>query len=87
MTDLTTDITATVDGYLAAWNDFLWPLIATRSTEMQVVEVGLATFHGLYYANWPYQMAIAVAAVIPLVLLYLVAQKYFDRGIQLTGLK
>jgi len=79
--------TVAVFAFANQWKSFLWPLIATRSTEMQVVEVGLATFHGLYYANWPYQMAIAVTAVIPLVLLYLVAQKYFDRGIQLTGLK
>src|SRR2546422_8049506 len=37
-----------------------WPLIATRSAEMSVMEVGIASFHGLYYANAPYQMAVAV---------------------------
>jgi len=52
---------------------------------MQVVEVGLANLHGLYYANWPYQMAAAVTATVPLLLLYLVAQRYFIRGIQMTG--
>src|SRR5207249_409028 len=79
--------TVAVFGFADQWKSFLWPVIATRSTEMQVVEVRLATFHRLYYANWPYQIAIAVTAVMPLVLLYLVAHKYFDRGIQLTGLK
>jgi multiple sugar transport system permease protein len=67
------------------WKSFLWPLVATRSAEMQVVEVGLARFHGLYYANWPYQMAAAVAATLPLLVLFLVAQRYFIRGLQLTA--
>jgi len=79
--------TVAVFAFADQWRSFLWPLIATRSTEMQVMEVGLATFHGLYSANWPYQMAIAVTAVIPLVLLYLFAQKYFIRAIELTGIK
>ncbi len=69
------------------WRSFLWPLIATRSTEMQVVEVGIASFHGLYYTNWPYQMAVAVTAMVPLVVLYFVAQRYVVRGVQLMGLK
>jgi len=63
------------------------PLVATRSAEMSVVEVGLASLHGLYYANWTYQMAAAVTAVVPLLVLYFVAQKYFIREIELTGLK
>lgn len=73
--------------FVEAWKNFLWPLIATRSLEMRVVEVGIAQFHGFYYSNWPYQMAAAVAALAPLVLVFIVAQRYFVRGIQLTGLK
>src|SRR5438445_473210 len=79
--------TLAVFAFVDQWKNFLWPLIATRSTEMGVVEVGLAAFHGLYYANWPYQMAAAVTAVVPLLLVFFVAQRYFMRGIQLTGLK
>ena len=79
--------TLAVFAFVDQWKNFLWPLIATRSTEMGVVEVGLAAFHGLYYANWPYQMAAAVTAVVPLLLVFFAAQRYFMRGIQLTGLK
>jgi multiple sugar transport system permease protein len=64
------------------WQSFLWPLIATRSTEMRVLEVGLATFHGLH-GSWPSQMAAALVAMAPMIVLYVVAQKYFMRGIQL----
>src|SRR5438093_978673 len=79
--------TLAVFAFVDQWKSFLWPLIATRSTDMQVVEVGIANFHGQYYTNWPYQMAAALTAVLPLLVLYFVAQKYFIRGIQLTGLK
>jgi len=77
--------TLAVLSFADQWKSFLWPLVIARSTEMQVVEVGLANLHGLYYANWPYQMAAAVTATVPLLLLYLVAQRYFIRGIQMTG--
>lgn len=79
--------TLAVFGLVDQWKSFLWPLVVTRSVRMQVVEVGIASFHGLYYTNWPYQMAAAVTAVVPLVVLFVVAQRYFVRGIQLTGLK
>jgi len=65
------------------WKSFFWPLVATSSPNMQVLEVGIARLHGAYDLNWPYQMAAATAAVIPMVVLYWVAHKYFMRGIQL----
>ncbi len=79
--------TLAVFAFVDQWKSFLWPLIATRTAEMRVVEVGIASFHGLYYTNWPYQMAVAVTALVPLLVLYFMAQKYFIRVIQLTGLK
>ena len=79
--------TLAVFAFVDQWKSFLWPLVVTRSVRMQVVEVGIASFHGIYYTNWPYQMAAAVTAVVPLVVLFFLAQRYFVRGIQLTGLK
>jgi multiple sugar transport system permease protein len=73
--------------FIDAWKSFLWPLIITRSMERRVVEVGIASFHGLYYANWPYQMAAAVTALVPVLIVFLLSQRYFIRGIQLTGLR
>jgi len=75
--------TLAVVAFADQWKSFLWPLIVTRSTEMQVVEVGLASFHGLYYSNWPYQLAASVTAVLPLVVLFFLAQRFFFRGIPL----
>jgi multiple sugar transport system permease protein len=66
------------------WKSFFWPLVATSSTKMQVLEVGIARLHGPYDLNWPFQMVAATAAVIPMLVLYIVAQKYFIRGIEVT---
>ena len=71
--------------FVDQWKNFLWPLIATRSLEMQVVELGLARFHGLYASNWPYQMAAATIATLPLLVVFLVAQRYINRGVPLAG--
>jgi len=73
--------------FVDQWKSFLWPLIVTRSMDMRPVEVGISRFAGIYYSNWPYQMAAAVVAILPILVLFLFAQRYFIRGIQLTGLK
>jgi multiple sugar transport system permease protein len=73
--------------FIDAWKSFLWPLVVTQSMEMRTVEVGIASFHGLYYANWPYQMAAAVTALAPVLIAFLASQRFFTRGIQLTGLR
>lgn len=73
--------------FIDAWKAYLWPLIATRSLDKRLIEVGVASFHGFYYSNWPYQMAAAVAAVVPLVLVFFVAQRHFVRGIVISGFK
>ena len=79
--------TLAVISFVDSWKNFLWPLIATRSLEMRPLEVGIASFHNLYSSNWPYQMASAVVAVLPLIVVFFFTQKYFIRGITMTGLK
>ena len=73
--------------FMGAWNDFLWPLIVINSENMKPLSVGLASFHGLYETNWPLLMAASTVALIPIVIIFIVAQKYFVQGIALTGLK
>jgi multiple sugar transport system permease protein len=78
-------VTLAVFAFVDQWKNFLWPLVVTRSTEMQVVEVGLATLHGGYATNWPYQMAAAVTATLPLLALGFVAQRYLLSAISWQG--
>jgi len=73
--------------FVDQWKSFLWPLIVTRSMAMRPVEVGISRFAGIYYTNFPYQMAAAVVAILPVLVLFFFAQRYFIRGIQLTGMK
>ena len=61
---------------------YLWPLVAARPLRSQPLEVGVASLHGLYYSNWPYQMAAAGTLALPLVFLFLLARRHFIRGIE-----
>jgi multiple sugar transport system permease protein len=73
--------------FMGSWKDFLWPLIVTNRVDMRTVEVGIANFNSLYATDWPHQMAAAVVVMLPIIIVFLIAQKYFVRGITLTGLK
>jgi multiple sugar transport system permease protein len=73
--------------FIDAWKNLLWPLVATRSLQMRTVEVGIASFHGTYLSNWPFQMAAAVTAIVPILLLFLLTQRFLVQGIQMTGFK
>jgi multiple sugar transport system permease protein len=76
-----------VFSFLFAWNDFLWPLVVTTSPRMQPIQVGLAMFHGQYGIFWTLLMAATVLAIIPAVLVFLVAQRRFIEGIASSGVK
>jgi multiple sugar transport system permease protein len=72
--------------FLGQWNNFLWPLVVTNSEKMRTLPVGLATFQGQYSIQWNLLMAGSVIAVLPILVIYIVGQKWFVRGITLTGL-
>ncbi|NOZ73005.1 MAG: carbohydrate ABC transporter permease [Chloroflexi bacterium] len=72
--------------FLASWNDFLWPLIITSSPQMRTLPVGLSAFQGQYNVQWHLLMAGAVIALLPVLVIYSFAQKWFVRGITLSGM-
>ena len=71
---------------LNTWNEFLWPLIVTNSPAMRTLPVGLSTFQGQYKVEWNLLMAGSVIAMLPVLLVYIVAQRWFIRGIALSGM-
>jgi len=79
--------TLAIFAFMGSWKDFLWPLIVTNRMDMRTVEVGIATFSSLYNTDLPHQMAAAVVVMVPIIIVFFIAQKYFVRGITLTGLK
>ena len=73
--------------FMWSWNDLLDPLIYLRDLPTYTTTVGLAFFQGQYVGKWPEMMAGALVSLLPMIILFLVAQKYFVRGIALSGLK
>jgi multiple sugar transport system permease protein len=69
------------------WNDFLWPLIITTNDNMRTLPAGLAVFSGQHETQYNLMMAGAVLTLLPLLIAFLFLQRYFIRGIALTGLK
>lgn len=62
---------------LNQWNSFLWPLVVTRSQDMQVLTVGIASLKGLLRADWGLIAAGALLSMVPLVMLFVLFQRYF----------
>jgi multiple sugar transport system permease protein len=72
--------------FLDSWNNFLWPLIAINSTNAMTLPLGLAIFQGAHSTNWPLLMAGNVMSLAPMMVVFLVAQRYFVRSVAATGL-
>ena len=80
-------ITQGLFGFHAGYNDFLGPLIYINTPEKFTLQLVLASFQGFYTSQWTYIMAGSVLALIPTLLLFFFAQRYFVEGITLTGMK
>jgi multiple sugar transport system permease protein len=73
--------------FMGAWNNFLLPLLVANNQNFWTLPLGMVMFQQQYYTNWPYLMAAAVMATIPIAVLFLLFQRWFIQGISTTGLK
>ena len=85
--------TVAIFSFMGAWNDFFGPLLYLKE-ELYTLALGLAYYRADQIAgasqgttNWHYMMAISALAMLPNILLFFVAQRYFIQGITLTGIK
>ena len=69
------------------WNDFLRPLVYLNSNDMRTVALGLALFKSEYLVEWNLMMAAATLMLLPILVLFFFAQRYFVQGIVMTGIK
>ena len=69
------------------WNDFLWPLVLTRSEEAKTIMAGISALQGQYTVAWANQAAMAVIASIPTVVIFIVFQRYFIAGLTMGSVK
>jgi multiple sugar transport system permease protein len=72
--------------FLDSWNSFLWPLIAVTSTDQMTLPLGLATFQGAHSTEWTLLMAGNVMSLVPMLVVFFIAQRYFVRSVAATGL-
>ena len=73
--------------FVGHWNDFLGPLLYLSSVDKMTISVGLAMFQGRGGSNWPALMSAATLATIPILIIFTLFQRYFVKGIVLTGMK
>lgn len=78
--------TLAVFSFMGNWNSCLWPFIMVGSPEMRTLTVALRSFQTEYGTAWSLLMAGSTIALIPMLIVFLLAQKYFVRGIATTGI-
>jgi multiple sugar transport system permease protein len=74
--------------FLYAWNDFFGPLLFTGENQnLWTLSVGLSQFRALHHVQWNLTMAAAIMFMLPVIILFFLAQKVFIEGVTLTGVK
>jgi multiple sugar transport system permease protein len=73
--------------FIGEWNDLFKPLVFTSKPALRTVQLALADFQEQFTNNWPLLMAAVTIATIPVVVVFLIGQKQFIRGIATTGVK
>ena len=79
--------TVAVFAFMGSWNSFLWPLVVIRSPEFMTLPLGLATLQGQFTTQWDVVMAGSVFSILPIAVVYLLAQRHIIAGVAHTGIK
>jgi len=74
-------------GFLGSWNDFLWPFLAIQSEELFTLPIGIPFFMSSYTQDETLPMTVNAYASIPIIIVFIIFQKYIVKGITLTGIK
>ncbi len=73
--------------FTASWNEFFWPLIVVQSTEMWTIQLLIASMKQAEVVDWGVVMAVVTMSVVPTIAIYVMLQRYFVKGIAMSGLK
>ena len=79
--------TLTTFTFMGSWLNFMWPLIVLNTHNKFTLPVGLAYFQSLHTTDWTLLMAGSLMMILPILIVFLVTQRYFVEGIKLTGIK
>ena len=73
--------------FQASWDAFIWPLIAAPAAEKRVIQVAIASFVTEVQTRWDLTFAASTMATIPIVVIFLILQRYYVQGVIMSGLK
>ncbi len=73
--------------FMWTWNELFWPLVVINSPTMKVVTLGLLSFTNMYFIEYNRVTAAAVVSILPILVVFLVCQKWVVRGVVMSGLK
>jgi ABC-type glycerol-3-phosphate transport system permease component len=79
--------TIAVFHFIWIWNDFIWPLVLLQNPNRSTIMVGLLGFQGRFTTDWPTITAGLSLSVLPVLILYLIFQRFFVRGLMLGAFK
>jgi len=79
--------TLAIVAFLGSWDSFLWPLVIVNRTELYPLTLGLGKFQGEHFTIWNELMAVAFVSILPSLIVYIALQRYFVKGIVMTGIK
>ena len=73
--------------FIFQWNEFIWPLVVVKTSNMRPVTIGLTMFNQEYFTQWNFTATGAMLIFLPSLLLFLFTQKYLVQGFVISGLK
>ena len=79
--------TVAVFSFMGSWNNFLWPLIVINSPDLMTLPLGLSSLSSRFVTDWNLLLAGATISVLPIVAVFLFAQRYVLQGVAMSGLK
>ena len=79
--------TLSITTFMESWNDYLWPLLMSTDRAKMTLPIALSTLNGQYNTEYNVLMAGSLISMIPILLLYIFAQKYFKNGLMAGGIK
>ncbi|WP_343249809.1 carbohydrate ABC transporter permease [Diplocloster hominis] len=84
---LPTLATLSITTFMESWNDYLWPLLMLTDRAKMTLPIALSTLNGQYNTEYNVLMAGSLISMIPIILIYIFAQKYFKNGLMAGGIK
>ena len=79
--------TLTTFTFMGSWLNFMWPLIVLNTHHLFTLPVGLSYFQSLHHTDWSLLMAGSLMMILPILIVFIINQRYFVEGIKLTGIK